>query len=426
MSLTADTTQPDLLKKSGRRTALDVEKVRADFPILNVKVHGHPLAYLDNAATSQKPQRVLDKLNEYYRFYNANVHRTIYEIGEKATEEYERARSKVAGFIGAEDPRCIVFTRGTTEAINLVAYAWGRHHLGPGDEILITEMEHHSNIVPWQLACRDTEAVLRYIPIHKNGTLDLPDDPGEYFTPRTRLVAVTHQSNVFGTVNPIKKIVDYARAVGALVLVDGAQSVPHSPVNVQQLGCDFLAFSGHKMLGPSGVGVLFAKAPLLDSMEPFLGGGEMIKTVTMERATWNEIPRKFEAGTPNIAQVIGLGAAVDYLEGLGTENIHAFEQEITRYALDALDSVPEVILYGNAAARGAIVSFNIEGIHPHDLAQFLDHKGVAVRAGHHCAQPIMRRLEVPATVRASFYVYNTKSEIDRLAEGIRKALAFLT
>ncbi|MFQ6615833.1 MAG: cysteine desulfurase [Fidelibacterota bacterium] len=405
---------------------MDVEQIRADFPILTLEVHGHPLAYLDNAATSQKPGRVLDKLNEYYRSYNANVHRTIYAIGEKATEEYEEARSRVAGFIGAEGARSIVFTRGTTEAINLVAYAWGRYRLGPSDEILVTEMEHHSNIIPWQLLARDTGAVLRYIPIHTNGTLNLPDDPGETFTSHTRMVAVTHQSNVFGTVNPIERIVEYARAVGALVLVDGAQSVPHSPVNVQELGCDFLAFSGHKMLGPSGVGVLFGKSPLLESMEPFLGGGEMIRTVTMEHATWNEVPGKFEAGTPNIAQAIGLGAAVEYIEDLGIENIHAYEQGLLEYALEVMGAVPEVTIYGSPPVRGAVVSFNVKGIHPHDLAQFLDHEGIAVRAGHHCAQPVMQRLGVPATVRASFYVYNTKQEIDRLAEGVRKALAFLT
>lgn len=426
MSMRTEIIQPDVLKKSGRRVSLDGEKVRADFPILSLKVHGRPFAYLDNAATSQKPQQVLDKINDYYRTYSANVHRTIYEIGEKATEEYEQARSKVARLIGAQDSRSIVFTRGTTEAINLVAYAFCRHQLRPGDEILITEMEHHSNIVPWQLAARDTKATLRFIPINLNGTLDLPDDPGKYLTPRTRLVAVTHQSNVFGTVNPVSQIVQYAREVGALVLVDAAQSVPHMPVNVEQLDCDFMAFSGHKMFGPTGVGILFGKVPLLESMEPFLGGGEMIETVTMERSTWNEVPRKFEAGTPNIAQAIGLGAAVDYIGKLGIETIHAFEQDLTGYALDAISAIPEVTVYGNAPLRGATVSFNVRGVHAHDLAQYLDYEGIAVRAGHHCAQPIMHRLGVPATVRASFYVYNTKAEIDRLVEGIKHALAFLT
>lgn len=425
MNTGVETSRPDVAGLSPGAASLDVQNIRADFPILTLQVHGHPLAYLDNAATTQKPGAVLDKVNEYYRAYSANVHRTIYEIGEKATEEYERARAKLARFIGAHDPRSVIFTRGTTEAINLVAYAWGRHHLSPGDEILISGMEHHSNIVPWQLVARDTGATLRHIPIHETGTLDLPEDPGEYFTSRTRLVGIIHQSNVFGTVNPVEKIVDYARDVGALVLVDGAQSVPHAPVNVGKLGCDFLAFSGHKMLGPTGVGVLFGKVTLLEEMEPFLGGGEMIRTVTMENATWNDLPRKFEAGTPNIAQAIGLGAAVEYIERLGIENIHTYEQELIRYALEVIGSIREVTIYGDAPVRGAILSFNVRGIHPHDLAQFLDHQGIAVRAGHHCAQPVMDRLGVPATVRASFYIYNTPEEIDLLAGGIEKALAFL-
>ncbi len=405
---------------------IDVEKVRRDFPLLQNHYNGRPIAFLDNAATTQKPQVVLDKLNEFYTQYNANVHRAIYHIGEQATREYEDARKKVSDFINAPDPSTIIFTRGATEAINLVAYSWGRHNLSPGDEILITEMEHHSNIIPWQLAVKDTGATLRYIPLHLpvDGTLDLQSLEVN-LTNRTKLVAIVHQSNVFGTINPVKKIIKAAQSVGALVLLDSAQSVPHSKVDVQALDCDFLVFSGHKMMGPSGVGVLYAKETLLNSMEPFMGGGEMISTVSMEYSTWNDIPWKFEAGTPNIAQAIGLGAAVDYLNELNMESIHAHENELMDYASDMLKNTPRVILYGNGSKRGAIISFNVEGIHPHDLAQILDQDGIAVRAGHHCAQPIMKRLNVPATTRASFYVYNTKDEIDRLCEGIEKAINLL-
>lgn len=407
----------------GHRTALDVERIRDDFPVLHQRVRGKPLVYLDNAATSQKPRQVIEAVATYYREYNANVHRAIHALGERATEAYEAARAKAASFINAAETRSIVFTRGTTEAINLVAYAWGRHNLGPGDEILITEMEHHSNIIPWQLAARDTGATLRYIPIRRDGTLDL-GDPLRYITPRTRLVAVVHQSNVFGTVNPVEEIVGYAREVGALVLVDGAQSVPHFRVDVQQLGCDFFAFSGHKMLGPTGVGVLYGKPEILESMEPFLGGGEMISKVTMESATWNTIPWKFEAGTPNIAQAIGLGAAIDYIDSLGIDAIHEYERELTAYALQALKSIPGVTIYGNCPTRGAVIAFNVDGIHPHDLAQILDQDGIAIRAGHHCTQPIMRKLGVSATARASFYFYNTTDEVDRLCRSIEKAKEF--
>ncbi|MFQ6674071.1 MAG: aminotransferase class V-fold PLP-dependent enzyme [Fidelibacterota bacterium] len=425
MSSTLETPHLETPRKQEDERGLDVQRVRDDFPILKQRIRGRPLIYLDSAATSQKPRQVVGKINEFYETANANVHRAIYELGEKATDEYEQARRKVAEFIHAEEPRSIVFTRGTTEAINLVAYAWGRHRLGPGDEILITEMEHHSNIIPWQLAARDTGATLRYIPIHTDGTLDLSQGVDTYFTHRTRLVAVIHQSNVFGTVNPVEQIADYARNVGALLLIDGAQSVPHSAVDVQALGCDFLALSGHKMLGPSGVGVLYGRPSLLEEMEPFLGGGEMIRTVTMERATWNEIPWKFEAGTPNIAQAIGLGAAIDYINTLGMNRIRVHERTLTRYALEAMRSIPGITIYGDPPVRGAILSFNVEGIHPHDLAQYLDHEGIAVRAGHHCAQPIMQKLGVPATSRVSFYVYNTKEEIDLLCQGIRKAAEFM-
>ena len=402
----------------------DLEQVRHDFPALSQRMHGKPLVYLDSAATSQKPRQVIAAVTRHYEKDNANVHRAIYELGERATEAYESARRKVAGFINANNWRSIVFTKGATEGINLVAYAWGRHNLRPGDEILITEMEHHSNIIPWQLLARDTGATLRYIPIADDYTLDLENLP-QYITGRTRIVAVVHKSNVFGTVNPVIDIVQQAREVGALVLVDGAQSVPHFPVDVQALGADFLAFSGHKMLGPTGVGVLYAKTDLLETMEPFLGGGEMISMVNMQGATWNQIPWKFEAGTPNIAQAVGLGAAIDYLNNLGMDRIARYGDQLTLYARQVLSRIPSLTIYGHAPTSSSALPFNVEGVHPHDLAQLLDQEGIAVRAGHHCAQPLMRRLGVAATTRASFYFYNTPDEIDCLAEGIEQAAAFM-
>lgn len=406
-------------------SSLDTQKVRQDFPILNRTVHGKPLVYLDSAATTQKPLPVLEAVDSFYRQTNANVHRTIYALGEAATKLYEEARQKVADFIGAADPRSIVFTRSTTESINLVAQAWGRQNLQAGDEILITEMEHHSNIVPWQLVTRATGARLRYIPLREDGCLDLKD-LGRFFTPALKLVAVVHQSNVFGTINPVDEIIAQAREIGALVLLDGAQSVPHFPVDVEQLDCDFLAFSGHKMLGPTGVGGLYARPELLESMEPFLGGGEMIRKVTMETATWNEIPWKFEAGTPCIAQAIGLGAAIDYLNRTGRERIRDHEQALTAYALEGLQAIPGLTVYGPPAPRGAVISFNVAGVHPADLAQFLDQDGIAIRAGHHCAQPALRRLNLTATGRASFYLYNTRQEINLLCESITKTIKFMT
>ena len=395
----------------------DLEQLRRDFPILNQRMHGKPLVYLDSAATSQKPRQVIDAVTRHYEENNANVHRAIYELGERATAAYESARQKVAEFINAGDWRSIVFTRGTTEGINLVAYAWGRYNLGPGDEILITEMEHHSNIIPWQLLARDTGAALRYIPIANDQTLDL-NDLEEYITARTRIVAVVHQSNVLGTVNPVEQIVAQAREVGALVLLDGAQSVPHFPVNVQQLDCDFLAFSGHKMLGPTGVGVLYARTDLLEAMEPFLGGGEMISTVDLQGATWNQLPWKFEAGTPNIAQAVGLGAAIDYLNHLGRDNIAHYGDQLTRYARQVLSRIPGLTIYGHAPTSSSAIPFNLAGVHPHDLAQLLDHEGIAVRAGHHCRQPLQALLGITASTRASFYLYNRPEEVDRLMEGI--------
>ena len=401
---------------------LDVKKIRKDYPIFQKKGGGGPFCYLDSAATSQTPIQVIDAVAEYYSDYNANVHRSIYAIGEKATRAYESARERVSQFIGAEESQSVVFTRGTTEAINLVAYAWGRHNLKKGDEILITEMEHHSNLVPWQLVARDMGATLITIPFRSDGTLE---DAETYFNENTKIVSVIHQSNVLGTVNPVDEIISLAKSVGAVTLIDAAQSVPHSPVDVSSLGCDFLAFSGHKMLGPTGVGVLYGKLNLLEEMEPFLSGGEMIKAVTFEKSTWNDVPWKFEAGTPNIAQVIGLGSAVDYLSEIGMDKIKAHETTISNYALEKLNEIDEVTIYGTAPKRGGVVTFNLHNIHPHDLAQLLDKEGVAIRAGHHCAQPLMDKLGVTATARASFYLYNDLEDIDRLVAAIIKSMHFL-
>ncbi|MDP6936341.1 MAG: cysteine desulfurase [Candidatus Marinimicrobia bacterium] len=397
---------------------MNITQIRNDFPIFT---HNPELIFLDNASTTQKPQAVIDTLREYYENYNSNIHRGIYRIAEEATAAYESTRNKIASFIHAEDSRSIVFTRGTTESINLVAYSWGGKNLKAGDEILITEMEHHSNIIPWQLLCERSGAALKYIPITKDGKLDL-SEPDKYFTDKTKLVCVIHQSNVFGTVNPVEEIVRLAHNCDAKVLVDGAQIAPHHAVDVTRLDCDFFAFSGHKMLGPTGVGALYAKPELLEEMDPFLGGGEMIRTVSMESSTWNDIPWKFEAGTPNIAQVIGLGAAIDYLSELGMENVSAIEKELHDYARVKLAEISGLKIYGDREDKGAVISFNVGNVHSHDLAHILDTFGIAIRAGHHCAQPIMQKLGVPATNRASFYLYNTKEEIDRLTEGIMKAV----
>ncbi len=405
------------------RTLLDVNALRQDFPALRRLVHGRPLVYLDNAATSQKPEAVLRALDEYYREHNANVHRGIHTLAEEATALYEGAREKVARFINAPGPAEVVFTKSSTEALNLVAYGWAYHNLREGDEVVVTVMEHHSNLVPWQLACRRTGARLRHLDIDDEGYLRL-DQLDEVLSPRTRLVAVTHVSNVLGTINPVAEITRRARAAGALVVVDGSQAAPQMPVDVQALGCDFYALTGHKMLGPTGVGALWGRRALLEAMEPFLGGGEMIKNVRLEDAEWNEVPHKFEAGTPNIAQAIGLGAAVDYLQAVGMDNVRVHERELTAHALEALATVPGVTVYGprEVEHRGGAVTFSVEGIHPHDLATVLDQEfGVAIRAGHHCAQPLMNRLGVLATARASFYLYNLPEEADRLVEGIRQA-----
>ena len=396
----------------------DAKKIKEDFPIFR---NNPDLVFLDNASTTQKPQSVIDTLSHYYENYNSNIHRGIYQIAEKATAAYEKSRDKVTKFIGAGDRRSIVFTKGTTESINLVANSWGGQNLKPGDEVLITEMEHHSNIIPWQLICERTGADLKYIPINEDGTLDL-SNPDKYFKNKTKIVCVIHQSNVFGTVNPITEIVKYAHEVGALVLVDGAQSTPHHRVNVTELNCDFFAFSGHKMMGPTGVGALYTKPEILEAMNPFLGGGEMIRKVTMEGSTWNDIPWKFEAGTPNIAQVIGFGSAIDYINKIGRDTITDYENELLKYAQEKLQTIPGINIYGTTKDKGAVISFNLENIHPHDVAHILDTYGIAIRAGHHCAQPIMKKLNVAATNRASFYIYNTLAEIDQLVEGLRKTV----
>lgn len=397
---------------------LDPERVRSDFPILAQRVRdGKPLVYLDNAATTQKPKVVIDAVAAYYREINANVHRAIHRLAELATEAYENARRQIAAFIQAPSERSIIFTRGTTEAINLVAHAWGLRALRPGDEILLSGMEHHSNLVPWQLLAARTGAGLKFIPVTEAGELDL-DAFHRLLTPRVKMLSVTHMSNVLGTINPVRELVAAAQAIGARTLIDGAQSVPHLPVSVASLGCDFLAFSGHKMCGPTGIGVLYGREDLLEQMDPFLGGGEMISKVTLERSTWAELPHKFEAGTPDIAGAIGLGVAVEYLTRLGMDAIQAHEHELTRYAMEQLQVVPGLTVHGHARQRGGAISFSMQGIHPHDVAHFVDRDGIAIRAGHMCAQPLMRQRGVAALSRASLYFYNTRAEVDALVRSL--------
>jgi cysteine desulfurase/selenocysteine lyase len=400
---------------------LDVERIRKDFPILERTAHGKPLVYLDSANTSQKPRQVIDALTDYYERHNANLYRAVYELAEEATAAFEQARVRLARFIGAPDPSCIVFNRGTTESVNLVAHGFGRKFVREGDEILLSELEHHSNIVPWQLCAEATGARIRYIPLGDDGLLDLSGIDG-LITERTRVVAVTGQSNVIGTLPPLTRLADAAHAVGAVILVDGAQLVPHNPVDVTQLDVDFLTISGHKMMGPTASGGLYAKRELLERMDPFLGGGEMIMEVFPERSTYKDPPHKFEAGTMNIAQEIGLIAAIDYLEALGMDAVREHERELARYAIDRLSEAGATV-FGptDLELRGGAVSFWYKDIHPHDLAQVLDQDGVCVRPGHHCAQILMRRLGVPATTRASFYVYNTPDEVDALVAALDKA-----
>jgi cysteine desulfurase/selenocysteine lyase len=394
------------------------ERCRPDFPILSRIVNGHPLVYLDSAASSQKPASVIEAIQRYYETSHANVHRSIHTLGEEATEQYEAARDAVRAFIGARSREEIVFTRGTTESLNLVAQAVGRA-LQPGDEIVVSELEHHSNLVPWQMVCRDRGAVLKAIPLRSEGYLDL-EAYARLLSPRTRMVAVAHVSNVLGTINPVAQIVEPAHRVGALVCLDGAQAVPHLPVDVTAIGADFYAFSGHKMLGPTGIGVLHGRREVLERLEPAWGGGEMIKEVWIDHAQWNDLPWRFEPGTPPIAGAVGLHAAVEYLGKLGMAQVSAYEQALTAATMDALARIPGVTLYGprNPEMKGAVVAFNVEGLHPHDGAALLDQRGIAVRAGHHCAQPLMKCLQIAGTLRASFSVYNTAQDVQRLAEAV--------
>ncbi len=407
---------------------LDIASIRQDFPILARRVNGRRLVYLDNAATTQKPRQVIEAITRFYECTNANIHRGIHTLAEEATAQYEDVRAKVAAFINAPRASEIVFTRGATEAINLVATAWGRKFLRPGDEIVVTEMEHHSNIVPWQLAARDTDARVRAVPFLPDGTLDMDAARRMIASGNVRLVAATHMSNVLGTINPVQELARMAHAAGALFLADGAQSVPHLPVDVQALGVDFFAFSAHKMLGPTGVGVLWGRRDLLEAMDPYQGGGSMIGTVAIEGSTWAELPQKFEAGTPNIAGVVGFGAAIDYLNDLGMEVVRAHEVALTTYALKALADVDGVAVFGprDAARRGGLIAFALGDLHPHDVAQVLDQQGIAVRAGHHCAQPLHRclNLEAGATTRASFSIYNDRDDVDALVAGLRETVRF--
>ncbi len=398
---------------------IDVNRIRADFPGLAQTVHGKPLVFLDNAASAQKPRAVIDAVAHHYAHDYANVHRGVHQLAERATDAYEGAREKVRAFLGAASTREIVFVRGTTEAINLVAHSWGRHALRAGDEVLITEMEHHANIVPWQLMAEEIGFTLRVAPILDDGRLDM-EAFAALLNERTRLVAVTHMSNVLGTINPVKEIVDMAHAHGALCLVDGAQSVSHLPVDVQELGCDFYAFSGHKLFGPTGIGVLWAREALLEAMPPYQGGGEMIREVSFQRSTWADLPYKFEAGTPHIVGAIGLGAAIDYVTAIGLQAIAEYEHGLLEYATEALESVPGLTLVGRAPHKGAVLSFVMDCAHPHDIGTILDGEGVAVRAGHHCAMPLMERLGLPATTRASFAFYNTREEADALVAALHK------
>ncbi len=404
----------------------DVAVIRRDFPILSEQVNGRPVVFLDSAASSQKPTQVLDAMSSVYRHQYANVHRGVYQFSEAATAQYDEARVKIAKFIGAPAPENIIFTRNATESLNLLAYSYGRHFLKAGDEVLITELEHHANFVPWFYLAQEKGIVVKCIPLTPNGQLDLSKLDG-LLNERTKLVSFAHVSNVLGTITDPAPLIQRAHAIGAKVIIDGSQAVPHMPVNVAALDCDFYAFSGHKMLGPTGIGVLYGKPELLDAMPPFMTGGDMISYVGFDTIRWNEVPLKFEAGTPAFVEAIGLGAAVDYLSQLGMEAVRAHEHEITSYALERVAEIPGVTIYGptDTAIRGGVVTFNVDKIHPHDLATLLDQEGVAIRAGHHCAQPLHQRLGLPATARASFYVYSQPHEVDALVEAIYKAKATL-
>jgi cysteine desulfurase / selenocysteine lyase len=400
----------------------DIGAIRRDFPILDRTIRGKKLVYLDNAATSQKPRSVIDAISRYYEHSNSNVHRGIHTLSDEATDAYEQARLKVARFIKAKDARSVVFLRNTTEALNLIASAWAGKNLKPGDEILLSRMEHHSNLIPWQIVAKQTGANLRFISLNIDGTMNL-SNLDQLVNDRTRLIAVSHMSNVLGTVNPVRQLADAAHAKGALMVVDGAQSVPHMPVDVNELDCDFLAFSGHKMLGPTGIGVLYAREEVLDAMEPYQSGGSMIMEVSCDTATWNEIPYRFEAGTPNVAGAVGLAAAVDYLQRIGMDQVKQHEMELTDYALRRFEELKDILIFGprDVQIRGGVISFNFLDVHAHDVGTVLDQEGVAIRAGHHCCQPLMRWLDVAATARASFYVYNTTEEVDVLIGALNRA-----
>jgi len=407
--------------RAARGMTLDVRTIRSDFPILRRSVRGKPLVYLDNAATTQKPQSVIDRIVRYYSEENSNVHRGVHYLSEIATVAYESVRTTVKRFLNARDEKEIVFTRGTTEAINLVASSWGLTNLREGDEVLITAIEHHSNIVPWQLLCERTGAVLRVAPVSDSGEL-LLDEFETLLTPRTKIVSFGHASNALGTINPVKRMTSMAHAAGAVVLIDGAQGVPHLNVDVQDIDCDFYAFSGHKVYGPTGIGVLYGKQSLLEKMPPYQGGGDMILSVSFEKTTYNALPYKFEAGTPNIEGVVGLGTALDYVASIGIDNIAAHEQELLHYATNRLLQINGLRIIGTAREKASVISFTLEGVHPHDIGTILDQEGIAIRTGHHCAQPLMMRFNVPATGRASFGVYNTKEEADALVAGLRKVV----
>jgi len=404
-----------------KNIAFDVEKIRKDFPILSEKVHGKNLCYLDNAATTHKPKTVIDALSKYYETINSNVHRGVHTLSELATNAYEGSRETVKNFINASSEKEIIFTRGTTESINLVAQTFGRQNLNEGDEVLITGMEHHSNIVPWQMICEEKKVILKVVPINEDGEL-LFEEFEKLINEKTKIVSVVYISNSLGTINPVKKIIEKAHSLGVPVLLDGAQAVQHLNVDVQELDCDFFAFSGHKIYGPTGIGILYGKKEMLESMPPYQGGGDMISKVTFEKTTYNELPYKFEAGTPNIADAIGLGKAIDYIKNIGIEKIAAYEKELLDYATEKLSEIEGLRIIGRAKEKCSVISFVFEDIHPHDIGTFLDFDGVAVRTGHHCTQPVMERFNIPATTRASFAMYNTKEEVDVLANSLKKVL----
>ena len=404
---------------------LDVNHIRKDFPILSRTIYGKPLVYLDNAATSQKPKSVIQSLVDYYESYNSNIHRGVHTLSMEATDRHEEARSKCTRFIGAKEEKSLIMVRNTTEAINLVAQTWGKYNVSEGDEILTTHMEHHSNLVPWQKLAKQNGASLKFIELDEDGMLDL-SNINKLITERTKLLALTHMSNVLGTINPVKELIEIAHKMGAKVLIDGAQSVPHMKVDVTDMGCDFFAFSGHKMLAPTGIGVLYVKPEILEHMEPFLFGGDMVSQVWDDTATWNDLPWKFEAGTPNIADLIGLGTAIDYLESLGMDEVREHEMALTGYALEQFDRLNDIKVFGpkDLSKRGGVISFHSDDVHPHDMGTMLDREGIAIRTGHHCAMPLTRKLSVVATARASFYIYNTEEEVDKLTSAIRATLDY--